>query len=409
MREYDVVVIGGGLVGLATARSLLAGSPGMGVCVLEKDGVVASQQSGHNSSVIHSGVYYKPGSLKARLCMDGSRRLFEFCEAKRIEVRRCGKVIVAVDHSEILRLEELYRRGVANGLEGLSLVDETGLKEIEPYAAGVAALHVPTAAIVDYRLVAAAMVDEIRDRGGDVLTYCGVKGFGRSAGNTVLATTQGTVVTRHFINCAGLQSDLIALMAGETPPVHIVPFRGEYYVVRPERRQLVKGLLYPTPDPDLPFLGVHFTRRVDGQVEAGPNAVLAFAREGYRVSDVDLSSLALLARYPGIWRMIPGYWRTGVSEYRRSLSKSRFVKSLQRLLPAITRDDVVRGGAGVRAQALDRQGHLLDDFCFGTSEEAIHVYNAPSPAATACLAIGDHISDLAARSFGLTAKPDHLA
>ncbi len=399
--NYDVVVIGAGLIGLATARAILTATKHGRVCVLEKENAIASHQSGHNSGVIHSGVYYKPGSLKAAFCVEGGRRLLAFCAAHRIETEQCGKLIVAVEPAEIPRLEELYRRGVANGLSGLRLLDRVELNRIEPYAAGIAALHVPVAAIVDYQRVAAALVQEIRGLGSDVITGCRVQSFARQNGLLRLATSRGTLLTRHVVNCAGLHTDRVALLAGAVPPVRIVPFRGEYYVLRAERRYLIKGLLYPVPDPDLPFLGVHFTRRIGGDVEAGPNAVLAFAREGYRMSDVEISSLTSLARYPGMWRLIPAYWRIGLDEYRRSLSTSRFVRSLQRLVPQITSEDLERGGAGVRAQALDPRGRLLDDFCFEASEESVHVYNAPSPAATACLSIGDHIAALAASSFGL--------
>ncbi|MBI4588827.1 MAG: L-2-hydroxyglutarate oxidase [Candidatus Rokubacteria bacterium] len=398
---YDLAIIGGGIVGLATAGALCERAPRARLVILEKEAQLASHQTGHNSGVIHSGIYYRPGSHKARLCVDGVRLMLEFCEAHGIRVERCGKVIVATDATELTRLQALYERGVANGVPGLELLDPPRLREIEPHAAAGQAIYSPTTAIVDFREVAAALARELAGRGVSIVTRARVTSVARAGGELELVTPGGTVRARRLVNCAGLYSDVIARMAGAAPDVRIIPFRGEYYLLRPDRRHLVSGLIYPVPDPEFPFLGVHFTRTVHGDVEAGPNAVLALAREGYRRGRVQPRELVEMLRYRGFWAMARRYWRMGTYEMFRSLSKRAFVRALQRLVPELKAGDVARGGAGVRAQAVSADGSLVDDFRILAAADAIHVINAPSPAATASLAIGRHIAALAAQTFTL--------
>lgn len=400
--EYDIAIVGGGIVGMATGRALTERDPSVRLIVLEKEAEIAAHQTGHNSGVIHSGIYYRPGSLKARLCVEGARRMVAFCEAHGIQYELCGKVIVATTEAELGALDELYRRGTASGVPGLRRIGPDELKDIEPHAAGVAALHSPNTGIVDYRAVARAIAGDLRQRGVDVATGAGVLAIHRDGRHLRLETATGEVAARFLINCAGLYSDVIARKMGVRPDVQIVPFRGEYYFLRPERRQLVRGLIYPVPDPRLPFLGVHLTRTVHGEVEAGPNAVLAFAREGYTKGRVRLGELWETLTYRGFRALARRYWRSGLYEYYRSLCKGEFVRSLQRLTPGIQPEDVAPGGAGVRAQAVDSTGKLVDDFRIAETPEAIHVLNAPSPAATASLTIGSYIADLATRNFALS-------
>jgi len=398
---YDVAIIGGGIVSLATARALSERAPRARLAIVEKEAKLAQHQTGHNSGVIHSGIYYKPGSYKARLCVEGARLMSEFCAEHGIRVERCGKVIVATRAEEIPRLQTLYERGTANGVAGLALIDPPRLRELEPHAAALKGIHSPNTAIVDYGEVATAFARELTGRGVTIETNAEVTAIRRAGDEFELTTPRLTVRARRVVNCAGLYSDVVARMAGAATDVRIIPFRGEYYFIKPERRSLVRGLIYPVPDPEFPFLGVHFTRTVHGDVEAGPNAVLAFAREGYRFGRVNPAELAGTLTYPGFWAMARRYWKTGAYEVYRSLSQGAFVRALQRLVPDLRPDDVVRGGAGVRAQAVTRDGSLVDDFRIVEAADAIHVLNAPSPAATASLAIGRHIATLAAERFGL--------
>lgn len=381
----DVAVIGGGLVGLATAMALAA--RGASVTVLEAEDRLAAHQSGHNSGVIHSGLYYKPGSLKARLCVEGARALWSFCEEEGIAAERCGKLVVATREEELPRLDELERHGQANGLSGLRRLRAEEIREIEPHAAGIAALHVPETGIVDYPAVARAYARRIERRGGRILTNARVTAV---RPGPVLETTSGTVACSRLVNCAGLQSDRIARLCGAEPDVRIFPFRGEYYEL--VKTELVRGLIYPVPDPRFPFLGVHLTRMIGGGVEAGPNAVLALKREGYRWSDVSVRDSLATAGWPGFWSLAARFWKIGLYEVWRSLVKSAFVRDLQRLVPAIRPEDLHRAGAGVRAQALERNGALVDDFRIVETDRAVHVLNAPSPAATASIAIGRTIA-----------------
>jgi len=393
----DVAVVGGGLVGLATALALAEGH-GRTVAVLEAEDRLAAHQSGHNSGVIHSGLYYKPGSLKAKLCVEGARELYRFCEEEEIAHERCGKLVVATREDELPRLEDLERRGQANGLTGLRRLRKEEIREHEPHAAGIAALWVPETGIVDYPAVARAYGRRIEARGGTVWTGARVQAVRRDGPGLVVETTRGAVACKSLVNCAGLQSDRVARLCGASVDVRIIPFRGEYYELVPERHDLVRGLIYPVPDPSFPFLGVHLTRMVKGGVEAGPNAVLALKREGYRWTDISPRDVAASAAWPGLWRLAARFWRTAVFEVWRSLVKSAFVRDLQRLVPEIRDQDLFRAGAGVRAQAMERNGALVDDFRIVHSENAIHVLNAPSPAATASLAIGRTIAEMAVAS-----------
>jgi len=398
---YDVAIIGGGIVSLATARALGERAPRARLAIVEKEAKLAQHQTGHNSGVIHSGIYYKPGSYKARLCVEGARLMSEFCAEHGIRVERCGKVIVATRADELPRLQTLYERGTANGVPGLALIDPLRLRELEPHAAALRGIHSPNTAIVDFGEVASAFARELAGRGVTIETNAEVTAIRRAGDEFELTTPRLTLRARRIVNCAGLYSDVVARMAGAPTDVRIIPFRGEYYFIKPERRSLVRGLIYPVPDPEFPFLGVHFTRTVHGDVEAGPNAVLAFAREGYRFGRVNPIELWGTLTYPGFWAMARRYWKTGAYEVYRSLSQGAFVRALQRLVPDLRPDDVVRGGAGVRAQAVMRDGSLVDDFRIVEAADAIHVLNAPSPAATASLAIGRHIAGLAAERFGL--------
>jgi (S)-2-hydroxyglutarate dehydrogenase len=399
--RYNVIVIGGGIVGLGVALEITRRFPHLRVLVLEKEDRVARHQSGHNSGVIHSGVYYKPGSLKAKLCVSGAAAMVAFCKEHGVPHEICGKVIVATQSEELGGLETLRQRGEANGLTGLRMISREELREIEPHAIGIRALVVPSTGITDYAAVCEKYSQLIFSRGGIVLTSAAATGIKRSSDEIVVETSRGAFSAAALINCAGLHSDRIARMAGDEPGVMIVPFRGEYYDLTAERASLVRALIYPVPDPQFPFLGVHFTRRVGGTVDAGPNAVLALAREGYRHFDINLRDLAGTLSFPGLWHMARKHWRNGLYEWHRSLSKSAFVRALQKLIPEITANDLVPGGSGVRAQALKPDGALVDDFHFAPSNKILHVLNVPSPAATASLAIGKAVVDTAVANLGL--------
>ncbi len=393
--RYNVIVIGGGIVGLAVALEITCRFPHLRLLVLEKEDRVARHQSGHNSGVIHSGLYYNPGSLKARLCVAGAAAMIEFCREHGIAHKVCGKVVVATRSDELPRLEQLRQRGEANGLVRLRLIGAEELREIEPHAAGLQALLVPSTGVTDYVAVCQKYAELISNAGGAILTSALVTDLKRLADEIIVETSRGAFSTTSLINCAGLFSDRISRMAGDDPQVMIVPFRGEYYELIPERAALVRALIYPVPDPRFPFLGVHFTCRINGKVDAGPNAVLALRREGYRHSDVSLRELGSFVAFPGFWRMAAQHWRSGLDEFHRSLSKSAFVRALQRLLPEVREEDLVPGGSGVRAQALKRDGAMVDDFQFVQSGKILHVLNVPSPAATASLMIGRTIVDTA--------------
>jgi L-2-hydroxyglutarate oxidase len=383
-------VIGGGIVGLATAVALAErGHPPI---VLEAESRLAAHQTGHNSGVIHSGLYYRAGSLKARTCRAGMKAMYEFCEQEGVPHRQCGKLVIAVTSAELPALTILEERGRANGVALRRLRSEE-IREYEPEANGVGGLWIPETGVVNFALVAEAMATRLRKLGGEVKLGHRASAIRRAGPEIIITTTGGEVVGSALVNCAGLQSDRVARMAGLKPRARIIPFRGEYYTLRRERSALVRGLIYPVPNPALPFLGVHFTRGIDDVVEAGPNAVLAFKREGYSRRDISMGDLADMARFPGFWRMARAQWRTALSETRRSLSKAVFVASLQKLVPALTESDVVDGGSGVRAQAVASDGRLLDDFEIAVAPGMVHVLNAPSPAATASLAIGANIAD----------------
>jgi L-2-hydroxyglutarate oxidase len=398
--RYDIAVIGGGIVGLASAMAL-AGRHHNSLIVLEAEDRLAAHQTGHNSGVIHSGLYYKPGSLKATNCVEGREALYRFCAENGIAHERCGKVVVAVDEREIPALDELERRGRANGLQGLCRLDAAGIKEYEPHVTGVAGLHVPETGIVDYVQVAQTYAQKVRNKCGTIWTEARLYRCQRRSDELILETTRGPVCCGHLINCAGLQCDRVARLCGVEPNVQIVPFRGEYYELNADCLWLVKNLIYPVPDPRFPFLGVHFTRLVHGGVEAGPNAVLALKREGYRWRDVGLRDVLQLGGYRGFWTMAAKYWKTGLGEVHRSLSKRSFWQALNRLVPELRPEDIHRAGSGVRAQAIEPSGVLVDDFRIIQAERMIHVLNAPSPAATASISIGETIAALAAKSFDL--------
>jgi L-2-hydroxyglutarate oxidase len=393
-RVYDVAVVGGGIVGLATAMALTRRAR-TSVVVLEAEDRLAAHQSGRNSGVIHSGLYYKPGSLKARYCVEGREAMYRFCAEHGIACERSGKLVVATRDAELAALAELERRGNANGLRGLRRLGRDEIGALEPEATGMAGLLVPDTGIADYPAVARAFASLATDAGGEVWTGARVHGCARDAGELVVETVAGTVRCRRLVNCAGLRADRVARLCGAEPGIRIVPFRGDYYELLPERRTLVRNLIYPVPDPALPFLGVHFTRRVDGSVEAGPNAVLSLKREGYRVWSFSPRDAFEVAVYAGAWRMGRRYWRTGLGELFRAFSKRAFVRALRRLVPAITAADIRRRGAGVRAQAVEPSGALVDDFRVVRSAGAIHVLNAPSPAATASIVIGEEIARMA--------------
>src|SRR5450631_836928 len=389
--QVDVAIIGAGIVGLATGIELSSRFPGLSLAVIDKEAKVANHQTSHNSGVIHSGIYYKPGSLKARLCVEGVDALLGFCQEHGVPYDICGKVIVATSESELPQLDELYRRGTGNGLKGLQLLSVEEIHEFEPHAAGIRGIRVPGTGIVDYGKVAEKFAELITRRGGAIHLSHEVVALKRSGSNTIVETTQGVIEAKLVINCAGLQSDRVSRMANAKLDLMIVPFRGEYYDIVPAKHHYVKGLLYPVPDPQFPFLGVHFTKRIGGGVEAGPNAVLALKREGYSKSSFEVADILECFTFPGFWYMAAKHWRMSVGEYHRSFSKPAFVRALQRLIPELNAADLVPGGSGVRAQALSVHGKLIDDFHFVHTAGIVHVCNVPSPAATASLAIGKYI------------------
>jgi L-2-hydroxyglutarate oxidase len=382
------LVVGGGIVGLATAYRLGQKLPDAEITVVEKESSVGRHQTGHNSGVLHAGLYYKPGSVKARLAVRGIRQMVEFCREHSIPHEICGKLVVAADEEELPRLRDLHERGLANGLEDLRMLGPSEMREIEPHVGGVAALRVPQEGIVDYQKVCEALVENIHGR---VVTNARVQALRQVSGGWIAATSAGEFEADLLINCAGLHCDRVSELAGLRREVRILPFRGEYYKIKKERQSLVRHLIYPVPDPKFPFLGVHFTRLIHGGIEAGPNAVLAFAREGYRKTDINPRDLYDALSYPGLWNFLRRHARMSWQEVRRSFSKQLFCESLQRLVPEIRAADLETGGAGVRAQAITPQGELVQDFLFVEQPNAIHVLNAPSPGATASLAIGEEI------------------
>jgi len=400
-QRYDVVVIGAGIVGLATAMELLERRPDLKLAVVDKETDVSKHQTGHNSGVIHSGIYYAPGSLKATLCVQGVKQLVRFCDEHDIPYELCGKVIVATQEKELPGLQKLYERGVANGVPGVEIIGPERLKELEPHVQGLKAIYSPKTGIVDYVRVARAYADEIRSRGGDILLGLEVTEVDRRPGTVTLETTGGDVQGSYLISCAGLYADHIARMTGASRAPQIVPFRGDYYELAPEKHYLINNLIYPVPDPEFPFLGVHFTRHINGDRSLGPNAVLAFAREGYKKLDINPKELGEALSYRGFIAMAGMYWKMGLGEYWRDFNKQAFVKALQVYIPEIQPEDCHPGPAGVRAQAIKADGKMVDDFVFATGESVMHVRNAPSPAATASIAIGGEIVNKAEQLFNL--------
>ncbi len=397
-KMYDVAIIGGGIVGTATAMALTR-KHNISLVILEAEEQLAAHQTGNNSGVIHSGLYYKPGGLKAKNCTQGRELLYQFCEEHGIAYERCGKVVVATRQEQIPILEELEKRGTANGLTGMKRLKGEEIKEYEPHVEGLEGLWIPQTGIVDYIQVTRKFAEIAQQHGAEVKLGHRVVGFQKKKDELILETTKGAIHTRNLINCAGLQSDRIAKLCGVDPGLRIVPFRGEYYKLIPEKEYLVKNLIYPVPDPQFPFLGVHFTRRIEGGIEAGPNAVLAFKREGYTKTSFSLRDTLDTFLYPGFWKLAGKYMKTGLGEFYRSFVKSAFTRALQELVPEVQKDDLVPGGAGVRAQALKHDGALVDDFCIEEVPHMVHVLNAPSPAATASIAIGNTIADIARVTF----------
>jgi L-2-hydroxyglutarate oxidase len=405
-QRWDVAVIGGGIIGLSSALHLTRLYPKTSVVILEKEGELALHQTGHNSGVIHSGIYYKPGSFKARFCVEGRASMTQFCIDNEIPVWTCGKLIVATTPAEEARLDDLLERGTDNAVEGLKLVEPSEMAEIEPFVKGTKALYAPKTGIVDYRKVADAYSDKVQSLGGEIVFNSEVKdisnGSRRSDGTSyTIETTSGDIATKYLVNCAGLHSDLIAVMSGVNPGLRIIPFRGEYYTLAKSSEHMVKGLIYPVPDPAFPFLGVHLTQTMKGWVEAGPNAVLALKREGYRKRDFSFADFGRTVTFPGFWKMTLDSWKVGLWEMNRSLRKGVFLNSLQKLMPSLKKSDLAPGGSGVRAQAVHRNGTLLDDFRIDESATAVHVLNAPSPGATSSLVIGNYIADKAEANFSL--------
>ena len=397
--KKDVIIIGGGIVGLATGLKLILKNPDLKILVLEKEDRLAPHQTGNNSGVIHSGIYYKPGSLKATNCIDGYGQLLQFCDSENIPYDLCGKVIVATSEEEFPTLEMLYERGSENGLKGLKMLTKEEIHEIEPHVNGIKGIRVPQTGIIDFTEVSLKYAERIRKAGGEIKLNTKVIEIFKQKDGALIETDQGSFETSLVVNCAGLYSDKIAAMTQEKVDVRIIPFRGEYFKLSPQKEYLVNHLIYPVPDPGFPFLGVHFTRMINGGIEAGPNAVLAFAREGYTKSKINIPELVESLTWPGFLKIASKYWKTGFGEMYRSFSKTAFTKALQRLMPEITKDDLVAGGAGIRAQACDRNGGLLDDFSIIENDIAINVLNAPSPAATSSLAIGDHLASLVTKRF----------
>ncbi len=394
-RTADFVVIGGGILGLAVARELLARQPDASLCVLEREDQLAAHQTSHSSGVIHAGIYYAPGSLKARLCVEGARQLYAYCDEHGIEARRTGKLIIATEETEIARLDELERRGRANEVPGLQRVGPNEIPEIEPHAGGLAALHSPATGVVDFARIAAAFASDVETAGGAVATGCEVLGLAPRAGALAVQHGGGTIEAGFVVSCAGAWSDRLAVAAGAPAEPRIVPFRGAYLRLRPERRDLVRASIYPVPDPDLPFLGGHLTRGIDDEILLGPSALMVGARDAYRLGRVRWPDLASNLAWPGTWRLVRRFWRTGFGELRHAASRGTFVADLRRFVPELSVADVLPGPSGVRAQAVDRDGRLVDDFVVHRTERALHVRNAPSPAATSSLALAKLIADQA--------------
>ena len=389
--RYDLIIIGGGIVGLATAFRAIEQKPNLKLMIIEKESSVGQHQTTHNSGVIHSGIYYKPGSLKAKNCISGYHQLIEFCDKHGIKYDICGKIVVATDDFQLPQLDELRRRGEANGLKDIKVLGKEEIREYEPYANGIKALYVPQTGIIDFTEVINKYSDLMLSSGGEIRCSEEVLKLNRSDNEIIVETSKNSYTASFVVSCAGLMSDRVAKMTQRKLPLRIIPFRGEYYKLKKEKEYLVKNLIYPVPDPAFPFLGVHFTRMVKGGIEAGPNAVLAFKREGYKKSDFSFRDSYETFTWPGFHTIAKKYWRTGLGEFHRSFSKSAFVTALQKLLPDITIDDIEKGGSGVRAQACERDGGLVDDFLFVEGKRTLHVCNAPSPAATSSLAIGEEI------------------
>jgi len=399
-RKYDCIVVGGGIIGLATAREILRRTPAARVAVLEKEPALARHQTGHNSGVIHTGVYYRPGSLKARLCVEGRAALLRFCDAKRIPYALPGKLIVAVEERERPLLEELGARGRANGVEGIELLPREAIREREPHATGIAALWVPGAGIINYAAVAEAIADEVRGLGAAILLEHEVQAMRREGDGLRVETRRGPVSARRLVACAGLQCDRVASLSGPADGLRIIPFRGDYYRLRPEARSLVRSMIYPVPDARYPFLGVHFTCRIDGEVLAGPNAVLALAREGYGRTGFAFRDAADMAAWPGLWRILRRHWRAGLGELWRDWIKEVYARDLARYVPEIRPRDLLPGPSGIRAQAVARDGSFVEDFAMVEQGPVLHVMNAPSPAATSAFAIAREIVDRAFPASG---------
>lgn len=397
-KSFDILVIGGGIIGTATALSLQNNSK-LNILLIETEKKLAFHQTGNNSGVIHSGIYYKPGSLKAKNCAEGREMLYNFCAENNIPNERCGKIVAANNESELNALDELYKRGIANGLTGIKKLSSEEIKNYEPHTTGIAGIFVPQTGIVDYSKVTDAYAKLFLEGGGYLETNCKFLSLKNSNGELIAITTKGEFKTRFLVNCGGLYCDRIAKQCGVNPGLQIVPFRGEYYKLKKEKEYLIKNLIYPVPDPRFPFLGVHFTRMMKGGVEAGPNAVLAFKREGYTKKDFSAADVSQMIFYSGFWKMVSKYYRLGFGEFYRSFSKKAFVSALQKLIPEIQEDDIEPGGAGVRAQALEPNGRLVDDFRIIEANKMVHVLNAPSPAATASLSIGKTIADIVNKKF----------
>ena len=401
-KTFDFAIIGAGIIGLSVAMKISSEIPNVSIVVLEKEQKIASHQTGHNSGVIHAGIYYAPGSQKASFCYSGSKALRSYCEVKEIPFEMVGKLIIATDKSELSALDELFRRGSENGVDGLRMVDKDEIRSIEPHSAGIRGIFSPNTGIIDYKVVTQSYAEDFKNLGGEIVLDANVNNIYRSSEKIIIESSKGDFSAKHIVNCAGLYADKIAEMMGEKLDVRIIPFRGEYFLINPESSMKVNGLIYPVPDPKMPFLGVHLTRRIDGAVEAGPSAVMAFRREGYRKSDFQFKEFFETLSFSGFWKMSRRNFRSGVSEMYRSLSKQVFLKSVQKLIPSITKSDLTSPGAGVRAQAVDSSGNILQDFSIVQTKNAIHVVSAPSPAATCSLLIGAHIVEMIKKNFSIT-------
>jgi L-2-hydroxyglutarate oxidase len=398
MARYDYIIIGGGVVGLATAWQLLQKKPGLKLAVVEKEQSLAAHQTGHNSGVIHSGIYYKPGSLKAKNCITGYQMLIDFCNTYGVPYDLCGKLIVATNEAEIPELDKLYQRGLENGLDKISSISQGEANEIEPHLKVVKGIKVPYTGIIDYTIVCEKLGELVQNLGGEIFTGHRVEDIVLYSNYATIVTAQQTFECTKYINCAGLYCDKVAGLTQKNMDTRIIPFRGEYFMLKPEKRYLVKHLIYPVPDPNFPFLGVHFTRMIGGEIEAGPNAVFAFKREGYHMWDVDFQEMFESLAWPGFQKVMGKYFKTGMGEFYRSFSKTAFTTALQKLIPELQEDDLIPAEAGVRAQACDKFGGLLDDFKIIHEQHAIHILNAPSPAATSSLSIGSTIADMALKA-----------